>query len=80
MSGYLAVVPARGGSKGLPNKNIRLVQGLSLVARAVMLARAARSIERVIVSTDSPAIAEAALVAGGEVPFLRPPELARDAH
>lgn len=78
MSGYLAVVPARGGSKGLPNKNIRLVQGLSLVARAVMLARGARSIERVIVSTDSPAIAEAALAAGGEVPFLRPPELARD--
>jgi len=69
---------ARGGSKGLPDKNLREVGGRTLVARAVMAAREALSLDRVVVSTDSPAIAEAARRCGAEVPFLRPAELAAD--
>lgn len=74
---YLAVIPARGGSKGLPGKNLRKVQGLSLVARAVLLARQVSGIKWIIVSTDDPKIAGEARFVGGEVPFLRPRELAR---
>jgi len=69
---------ARGGSKELPDKNLREVGGRSLVARAVMAAREAVSLDRVVVSTDSPAIADAARHCGAEVPFLRPTELAAD--
>ena len=74
----LAVVPARGGSKGVPGKNLREVGGLSLVARAAAVARAVPRIERAVLSTDDPAIAEAGRRAGLEVPFLRPAELAGD--
>jgi YrbI family 3-deoxy-D-manno-octulosonate 8-phosphate phosphatase len=74
----LALVPARGGSKGLPGKNLRPLAGHPLVAWAVAAGRAAASVGRVLVSTDDPAIRAAAVAAGAEAPFLRPPELAGD--
>jgi CMP-N,N'-diacetyllegionaminic acid synthase len=74
----LAVVPARGGSKGLPGKNLRLLAGQSLLEHAVRFARACDSVGEVVVSTDSDEIAAAARAAGAEVPFLRPAELATD--
>lgn len=77
-SGAVALICARGGSKGVPHKNLRLLAGRSLVAWAIGSAREVRRIERVIVSTESEAIVSAALAAGAEVPFLRPLELARD--
>ena len=73
----LAVIPARGGSKGVPGKNLRTVGGRSLVARAVGAARAAASVDRVVVSTDDPAIAREA-EASGAVVVVRPAELATD--
>lgn len=69
---------ARGGSKGLPGKNTRLLCGKPLIAWAIEQAWAVPRIRRVIVSTDSPDIANVALDFGAEVPFLRPEELARD--
>ncbi len=74
----LAVVQARGGSKGLPRKNLRLLGGHPLVAYSIASGLAARSVTRVIMSTDDEEIAQVALQYGAEVPFLRPPELARD--
>ncbi len=74
----VAFIFARGGSKGLPGKNIRPLLGLSLLERAIANAQAVKRIRRVIVSTDSLAIADKARSAGAEVPFLRPAELARD--
>jgi N-acylneuraminate cytidylyltransferase len=74
----LAVVPARGGSKGLTRKNLRPLGGKPLVAHAVRAGLAASLVDRVVCSTDDPEIAEAARLAGAEVPFLRPPELAQD--
>ncbi len=74
----LAVVPARGGSKGLPGKNVRPLAGLPLLAHALEFARRCPAIERCVVSTDSKKIAAVARRYRGEVPFLRPRELARD--
>lgn len=74
----LGVIPARGGSKGLPGKNLRQVHGRPLIAYTVAAARSARTLERVIVSTDHADIAQAARAYGAEVPFLRPRELAGD--
>jgi CMP-N-acetylneuraminic acid synthetase/sugar phosphate isomerase/epimerase len=74
----VAVVPARGGSKGIPRKNLRLLGGVPLVVHAVHHAQAAKTVERVIVSTDDEEIANVVMAAGAEVPFLRPPELATD--
>ena len=74
----LAVVPARGGSKGNPRKNLQLLAGKPLVALAVEAARAASLVSRVVCSTDDPEIAEVARAAGAEVPFLRPAALAQD--
>jgi N-acylneuraminate cytidylyltransferase len=74
----VALICARGGSKGLPGKNIKLLAGRPLIAWSVAHARAVTTIRRVIVSTDSNDIAAAARSAGAEVPFLRPSELARD--
>lgn len=74
----VAVVFARGGSRGVPGKNLADVAGRSLLARAIDCARAADGIDRVVVSTDSAEIAAAALAAGAEVPFLRPAALAAD--
>jgi N-acylneuraminate cytidylyltransferase len=77
--GYvLAVIPARGGSKGVPRKNIRLLAGKPLIAYAVETARSCSLIDRVIVSTDDVEIAKVAQEYGAEIPFLRPAELAQD--
>lgn len=74
----LAVVPARGGSKGLPGKNLRHLGGRPLIAWSIEAGRRSRYVDRVIVSTDSNEIAEAAHAAGAAVPFTRPVELASD--
>ncbi|MEP6651749.1 MAG: acylneuraminate cytidylyltransferase family protein [Myxococcales bacterium] len=74
----LAVIPARGGSKGLPGKNIRILAGLPLLGHSVRCAQSTPAITRTVVSTDSPQIAAVAREQGADVPFLRPPELARD--
>ena len=74
----LAIIPARGGSKGLPGKNILPLQGKPLIAHTIEGARAAHCIHRVVVSTESTEIAQIARQYGAEVPFLRPAELARD--
>lgn len=78
MTEVLALVPARGGSKGVPRKNLRTVGGRALVARSVDHARGSRRITRVVVSTDDAEIAAVGREAGAEVPFLRPAELAQD--
>lgn len=74
----LALIPARGGSKGIPHKNIRALDGKPLIAHTILAARQSKGIERVVVSTDDPNIADVALKWGAEVPFLRPTELAAD--
>lgn len=74
----VAFIFARSGSKGLPNKNIKLLAGKPLIAYSIEQALATKRIERVIVSTDSDEIANIALEFGAEVPFLRPSELATD--
>ena len=74
----LALIPARSGSKGIPDKNIRLFRDVPLLAHSVRHAREARTITRTIVSTDSTAYAEIARQFGAEVPFLRPSEIAGD--
>ena len=75
----VAVIPARGGSKGIPRKNIRSFAGYPLIAWSIAAARQAQTVTRVVVSTDDPEIAAVARQYGAETPFLRPPELARDA-
>ncbi|MBI4263986.1 MAG: acylneuraminate cytidylyltransferase family protein [Acidobacteria bacterium] len=75
----LGVVPARGGSKSIPRKNVALVAGRPLLAYTADAARAARRLTRVVVSTDDPEIAAVAKDLGLDVPFLRPPALAGDA-
>lgn len=72
------VISARGGSKGVANKNIRPLLGKPLIAWSIEQALACPEIERVVISTDSPAIAEVARAAGAETPFMRPSELAND--
>lgn len=75
----LAVIPARGGSKGVPRKNIRSVCGRPLITYTIEHARAAQHLfYRIIVSTDDEEIATVAREHGAEVPFLRPANLARD--
>lgn len=74
----VAFIFARGGSKGLPGKNIRPLGGKPLIAWSIEHALAVKRIERVIVSTDSEEIAAVARDYGAEVPFMRPAELARD--
>lgn len=74
----LAIVPARGGSKGLPGKNLAMVAGESLLARAVRCAREAGIFDTIVVSTDDEAIAAEGRKAGARVPFLRSAALASD--
>jgi N-acylneuraminate cytidylyltransferase len=69
---------ARGGSKGLPGKNIKLLGGKPLIAWSIEQALSVKRIERLIVSTDSEEIAEISRFYGAEVPFIRPAELAQD--
>ena len=75
---FLAVIPARGGSKGVPRKNIKLLAGKPLIAYAIETALGSKLIDRVIVSTDDAEIAKTARRYGAEVPFMRPEELAQD--
>jgi CMP-N,N'-diacetyllegionaminic acid synthase len=74
----LAVIPARGGSKGLPGKNICPLAGQPLIAHSILFSKTCPAIDCCIVSTDSEEIAEVARAHGAEVPFLRPYELSRD--
>ena len=74
----LAVIPARGGSKGVPRKNLQLLAGLPLIAHSIQLSKLCTEIARCIVSTDSEEIASLAREYGGDAPFLRPAALAAD--
>jgi pseudaminic acid cytidylyltransferase len=74
----IAIIPARGGSKRIPDKNIRLLDGKPMIAYTIAAARESGVFERVVVSTDSPKIAEVARHYGAEVPFLRNENLADD--
>ncbi|MHA7820555.1 MAG: acylneuraminate cytidylyltransferase family protein [Erythrobacter sp.] len=74
----LAIIPARGGSKGLPGKNLRPLAGKPLIVWSIEHALSTTAITDTLVSTDCPQIAEVARAAGAEVPFLRPAELATD--
>lgn len=74
----LALVPARGGSKGVPRKNVRLLAGRPVIVHTIEHAAATATVTRTIVSTDDDEIATVALEAGAEVPFRRPAQLAGD--
>lgn len=74
----IAIIPARGGSKGLPGKNIKPLNGKPLIAYAIDAALNAKHIDRVIISTDDKEIADIAVKFGAELPFMRPAELASD--
>lgn len=74
----LGVIPARGGSKSVPRKNLHLLGGKPLLAWTIESARRAKALDRLIVSTDDHEIAEVARAFGAEVPFLRPAALAAD--
>jgi N-acylneuraminate cytidylyltransferase len=78
MTGTLAIVPARGGSKSIPRKNIRQLGGVPLMAYSIEAGLRARLVDRVIVSTDDEEIAEIARTWGADVPFLRPAAIASD--
>ncbi|MDN4500889.1 pseudaminic acid cytidylyltransferase [Alteromonadaceae bacterium BrNp21-10] len=74
----LAIIPARGGSKRIPGKNIRAFAGKPLIAYSIEAAQQSGVFDKIIVSTDSPAVADVAIAYGAEVPFLRPDDLADD--
>ena len=74
----IAIIPARSGSKEVPDKNIRIVCGHSLIAYSIQAGLLAKNIDRVIVSTDSESYATIAKQCGAEVPFLRPAEISTD--
>ena len=78
MTEILALIPARGGSKGIPRKNIRSFAGYPLIAWSIAAGLQANSVSRVIVSTDAEEIAAVARQYGAETPFMRPHELAQD--
>ncbi len=78
MTEILALIPARGGSKGIPRKNIRNFAGYPLIAWSIAAAKQSKFVMRVIVSTDDEEIAAVAREYGAETPFLRPAELAQD--
>ena len=74
----IAIIPARGGSKGLPGKNIKALCGKPLITWTIQVALKSRFIDELVVSTDSPQIADIARAAGAAAPFLRPAKLATD--
>ncbi len=74
-----AVITARGGSKGIPGKNLKMVGGRPMIAWTIEAARRAKRLSRVLLSTDDPEIARVAAEYGAEVPFMRPAEFAQDA-
>ena len=78
MTQILALIPARGGSKGIPRKNIRNFAGYPLIAWSIAAAKQSQFVTRIIVSTDDEEIAAVARECGAETPFLRPAEFAQD--
>src|SRR4051812_42339110 len=74
----LALIPARGGSKGVPRKNIRALAGKPLLDYTIEAAGAARLVDAIVVTTDDEEIAAVARAGGASVPFLRPAALAQD--
>ena len=74
----LAIIPARAGSKGVIGKNIRILSGKPLIAHTINAAIDSKSVDRIIVSTDSEEIADIAIKYGAEVPFLRPTNISED--
>lgn len=74
----IAVIPARGGSKGIPRKNLVQLAGKPLIGYAIAAALGANTVDRILVSTDDSQIADVAQALGAEVPFLRPADLASD--
>ena len=74
----LAIIPARSGSKGVPEKNIKLIGGIPLFAYSIIIAKMTPSVDRIIVSTDSEDYAKIARKFGAETPFLRPAEISGD--
>lgn len=74
----VAIIPARGGSKRIPRKNIRPFGGRPMIAWTIEALRASGTVERIVVSTDDAEIAAVAAALGAELPFMRPPELADD--
>ena len=74
----VAIIPARGGSKRIPNKNIKLFAGQPIISYSIRVAQETKLFDRIIVSTDTPEIASIAREYGAEVPFFRPAELAND--
>ncbi len=74
----LALIPARGGSKGVPRKNVQAIAGKPLIAWTVQAALACQQIDQVVVSTDDDEIARISRMWGADVPFMRPAELAQD--
>ncbi len=75
---YVAIIPARGGSKRIPRKNIKMFHGKPMIAWSLEATRASGLFEHIIVSTDSDEIADIAISLGAEVPFIRPAELSGD--
>jgi N-acylneuraminate cytidylyltransferase len=75
---YICIIPARGGSKGIPGKNIKMIAGKPLIAWTIEAALTSKYLSKIIVSTDDLEIARIARQHGAEVPFLRPPSLATD--
>ena len=78
MSEIVGLITARGGSKGIPRKNVKLLAGKPLITWTIEAALQSRELSRVVVSTDDDEIARVAQQWGAEVPFMRPPELAQD--
>lgn len=74
----IALIPARGGSKSIPRKNIKRMANAPMIAYSIVAAQQAQSVNRVVVSTDDKEIAEIALKWGAEVPYIRPAEFATD--
>lgn len=74
----IAIIPARGGSKRIPRKNVKPFAGVPMIARSIRTARVSGCFDKIVVSTDDDEIAEVALAEGAEVPFQRPAELSHD--
>lgn len=74
----LCVIPARGGSKRIPGKNVKVFHGKPMITWSIAAAQASGAFDHIIVTTDDPQIAQVAQDAGAEVPFMRPPELSDD--
>lgn len=74
----ICIIPARGGSKRIPRKNIRPFAGKPMIAHSITTAKESGVFDRIIVTTDDPEIMDVARAWGAEIPFIRPPELAND--